>query len=96
MRELKCQTATSLDLSKVLSLTTTSSYFFTELERARRRSILKFTLTIKNVMVICSPLNGLGDFTNISFGFTPLTFSLLSFFFFFNSRDTHPRKKVIR
>lgn len=74
MRESKCQTAASLDLSKELSLTTTS-LFLHELERARR-NIFKFILTIKNMMDICSPLNGLGDFINISFGSIPLTFSL--------------------
>lgn len=45
MRESKCQIAASLDLSKELSLTTTS-LFLHELERARR-NIFKFILTVK-------------------------------------------------
>lgn len=79
MRELKCQRAASLDLSKEFPLIMMASYFFTELVRARRKNIFKFTMTVKNVMDICSPLNGLGILLNFIM-FHPLTFPLLSFF----------------
>lgn len=97
MRELKCQIATSLDLGKEVPLTTMASYFFTELERGRRKNIFKLTMTIKNVMDSNSPLTGPGILLN--FIWLHSTDFPVSFFFFFFQlylTDTHAREKAIR
>lgn len=77
MRELICQAAPSLGLGKEFSLTMMTSYFFTEFKGARRKNILKFTMTVKNLMDICSLLHGIGILLNLIW-LHPLIFLLLT------------------
>lgn len=79
MRELKCQAAALLGLGKEFSLTMMASYFFTELKRARRKTMFKFTMTAKKVMGICRPLHGIGILLNV-IRLHPLIFLLLIIF----------------